>query len=78
MDPYKPFPHTITVYQAARILQVQPATVYAWIRRDEFPHLRLGGRIRIPTARLADMLGISPREVVDGLGLTDLPADQSR
>ena len=63
-----PVPPTITVHQAARALQVQPATVYAWIRNDEFPHLRLGGRIRIPTARLADLLGITPREIVDGLG----------
>jgi excisionase family DNA binding protein len=62
-----PVPPTITVHQAARVLQVQPATVYAWIRADEFPHLRLGGRIRIPTARLADLLGISPREIIDGL-----------
>jgi excisionase family DNA binding protein len=68
-----PIPPTITVHQAARVLQVQPATVYAWIRADEFPYLRLGGRIRIPTARLADLLGISSREVVDGLSVTGIP-----
>jgi excisionase family DNA binding protein len=60
-------PPTLTVYQAARAMQVTPATVYAWIRDDEFPHLRLGGRIRIPTAKLADMLGITPQELTDGV-----------
>ena len=63
-----PVPPTITVHQAARALQVQPATIYNWIRADEFPHLRLGGRIRIPTAKLADLLGVTPREIIDGLG----------
>jgi excisionase family DNA binding protein len=62
-----PVPPTITVHQAARALQVQPATVYAWIRADEFPHLRLGGRIRIPTAKLAEMLGIASQQLIDGI-----------
>ncbi len=60
-------PLTITVHQAARALQVQPATVYNWIRDGEFPYVRLGGRIRIPTAKLADLLGITSGEIVDGL-----------
>ena len=66
MNTNTPVPPTITVHQAARALQVQPATIYTWIRNDEFPHLRLGGRIRIPTAKLADLLGITPQEVVNG------------
>lgn len=61
-------PLTITVHQAAEALQVQPATVYAWIRNGEFPHVRLGGRIRIPTAKFAEMLGVTPEELVKGLG----------
>lgn len=56
-------PLTITVHQAARALQVQPASVYSWIRDDEFPHLRLGGRIRIPTAKLAEMLGMTVEDL---------------
>ena len=44
-------------------MKVTPATVYAWIRDDEFPHLRLGGRIRIPTARLAEMLGVTVEDL---------------
>jgi excisionase family DNA binding protein len=72
-----PIPPTITVHQAAHVLQVQPATVYNWIRADEFPHIHLGGRIRIPTAKLADLLGISSREVVEGLDQTSSPTDRS-
>ena len=60
-------PPTITVHQAAHALQVQPSTVYSWVRADELPHLRLGGRIRIPTARLAELIGISPAELVETL-----------
>lgn len=60
-------PLTITVHQAAEALQVQPATVYAWVRDDEFPHLRWGGAIRIPTAKLAEMLGVTPKELAKGL-----------
>lgn len=67
MHQHTPVPPTITVHQAARVLQVQPATVYAWIRADEFPHIRLGGRIRIPTAKLASLLGITSQEIADGL-----------
>jgi len=54
---------TITVHQAAEALQVQPATIYAWIRDDELPHLRLGGGIRIPTAKLAEMLGVTVEDL---------------
>jgi excisionase family DNA binding protein len=61
-------PLTITVHQAAEALQVQPATVYAWVRADEFPHVRLGGRIRIPTAKLADLLGVTSQQLAEGLG----------
>ncbi len=60
-------PPTLTAYEAARLMKVTPATIYAWIDNGEFPHLRLGGRIRIPTAKLADLLGITPQQVADGL-----------
>jgi excisionase family DNA binding protein len=56
-------PLTITVHQAARALQVQPATIYNWIRDDEFPSIHLGGRIRIPTAKLAEMLGMTVEDL---------------
>ncbi|MCH8984257.1 MAG: helix-turn-helix domain-containing protein, partial [Acidobacteria bacterium] len=44
------YPPAISVHEAARILQVTPATAYSWVRNGELPSVRLGGRIRIPTA----------------------------
>jgi excisionase family DNA binding protein len=57
-------PLTISVHEAAEALGVVPATVYAWVRAGEIPSLRLGGRIRIPTGKLADLLGVEPEELV--------------
>jgi len=48
----------LSVPEAARLLGVTPATAYSWIRSGDLPHIRLGGRIRVPTALLAEMLGL--------------------
>jgi len=56
-------PPAISVHEAARILQVTAATVYSWVRNGEIPSIRLGGRIRIPTARLAELLGVTVEEL---------------
>jgi excisionase family DNA binding protein len=61
------FPVTLTVAETARILDVAPATMYAWIRHDEIPSLRLGGRVRVPTARLADLVGVDPADLANHL-----------
>jgi excisionase family DNA binding protein len=58
---------TLTVREAASLMKVTPATIYAWVRADELPYLRLGGRIRIPTAKMAALLGITPHDLVDSL-----------
>ena len=57
------YPPAISVHEAARIFQVTPATAYLWVRNGELPSIRLGGRIRIPTARLADLLGVTVEEL---------------
>ena len=57
------YPPAISVHEAARIFQVTPATAYAWVRNGEIPSIRLGGRIRIPVARLADLLGVTVEEI---------------
>jgi excisionase family DNA binding protein len=61
------FPLTLSVADAAHILDVVPATLYQWVRDDELPSLRFGGRIRIPTAKLADILGVSPTDLASQL-----------
>ena len=60
-------PPTISVHQAARLLGVTPPTAYAWVRSNEIPSLRLGGRIRVPSARLADLLGMTLDELARSL-----------
>jgi excisionase family DNA binding protein len=61
------FPVTLSVADTAQILDVVPATIYQWIRADELPNLRFGGRVRIPTAKLADLLGVSPADLAEQL-----------
>jgi len=65
------FPVTLSVAETARILDVTPATMYSWIRHNEIPSLRLGGRVRIPTARLADLVGVDPADLANHLVTRD-------
>lgn len=68
------YPPAISVHDAARIFQVTPATAYAWVRNGELPSIRLGGRIRIPTARLADLLGVTVEELASSGPLSKITA----
>ena len=52
------FPATLSVSQAAELLDVVPTTMYKWIESGDVPAVRFGGRLRVPTARLADLLGL--------------------
>lgn len=58
---------TLSAYEAAKALGVTPATVYEWCRNDEIPHMRLGNRLKIPTAKLAELLGLRPEELVEAI-----------
>ncbi|HXH05386.1 MAG TPA: helix-turn-helix domain-containing protein [Vicinamibacterales bacterium] len=44
-------PLTYTVEEAAQLCQLSPDAVYEACRRGEFPHVRIGRRIRIPRRR---------------------------
>jgi excisionase family DNA binding protein len=57
------FPLTLSVAETAYILDVVPATVYQWVRDDEVPSLHFGSRVRVPTAKLADLLGVTPMDL---------------
>lgn len=50
---------TISVERAAAILGIGRDTAYLCVRSAEIPSIRLRGRIRIPTAALAGMLGVA-------------------
>ncbi len=61
---------TLTVSEAAKLLGVAPATVYAAVKRGELPAIRIGDRILIPELGLRRLL-----EPADPL---DRPAAASR
>lgn len=42
----------LTVPEAARVLRVAPATLYAWCRQRRIPHVRLGDRIFLDAAAI--------------------------
>lgn len=49
---------TLTVTEVAQILRIHRDAAYDAIHRSDIPSLRVGRTIRIPTARLADLLGL--------------------
>ena len=77
-------PATLGVLGAARLLGISRATAYTLIRQGQFPCpvFRCGGRYKIPTAHLLDLLGLSPAPerripVADRTTAHDMP-DPSR
>lgn len=50
---------TMSVAQAARLLGISTRSAYRAVDAGQIPSIRLGRRIRVPTAKLHDMLGIS-------------------
>ena len=57
MEP-TPHPLTLTVEQAAKVLGIGRSTAYELVHTGAIPSLRLGRRIVVPAAKLADQLGI--------------------
>lgn len=53
---------TVSVDEAARILNVGRSTAYAAARDGSLPTLRLSHRLLVPTAKLLAMLGVEERE----------------
>ena len=47
---------SITVEEAGQLLGLSRTSTYAAIRRDEIPHVRVGGRIIVPTSALLRLL----------------------
>ncbi|WP_026425756.1 helix-turn-helix domain-containing protein [Actinokineospora inagensis] len=56
-----------TVREAAKILRVDPATLYRAIREDGFPALRVRSRYVVPSAALDKLIA----EAADTGGLVD-------
>jgi excisionase family DNA binding protein len=51
-------PLTLTVEQTAKLLGIGRSTAYELVRTGDIPSLRLGRRIVVPIAQLADRLGV--------------------
>lgn len=54
----EPLPPVLSVPQAARLLRMSLRATYRAVENDAIPHLRIGRRIAIPTAKLLDQLGL--------------------
>jgi len=69
-------PAFYTVREAARILRVDPATVYRAIREDAFPAVRVRTRYVVPAAALQKLV----TEAAESGGCVDVarPASQRR
>ena len=51
-------PLTLTVEQAGRLLGIGRSTAYEIVASGDLPSIRLRRRIVVPTARLAERLGV--------------------
>ena len=58
-----PLPPTISVEEAGELLGISRRSAYRAASTGELPVLRLGRRLLVPTARLLELLGMSPDHV---------------
>jgi excisionase family DNA binding protein len=57
-------PATIGVEKAGRLLGISRGSAYEAARTGELPTIRFGRRLLVPTARLAQMLGVEPEQLL--------------
>jgi excisionase family DNA binding protein len=50
---------TCSVEELGRVFGISKNPAYEAVKRGDFPSIRVGGRIRIPTAPLRQMLGLA-------------------
>lgn len=58
MENHIDHPLTVTVEQAAKLLGIGRSTAYELVHTGDIPSLRLGRRIVVPAAQIADRLGM--------------------
>jgi excisionase family DNA binding protein len=56
-------PLTLTVDQTARLLGISRSTAYELVQTGELECLRLRRRVVVPTARVAEWLGVTVSDV---------------
>jgi excisionase family DNA binding protein len=62
------YPVTITVEEAAELVGMSRSAAYRAAARGQLPTVRLGRRLRVPTAKFLSMLGLEPEP---GVALAD-------
>jgi excisionase family DNA binding protein len=55
-------PVTMTVEETARLLDISRGAAYRAVAAGQIPTIRIGRRLLVPTARLLEMLGITPAQ----------------
>lgn len=58
-------PPTISVQQAGQLLGIGRNAAYQAAAKGELPILRIGHRLRVPTARLLELLGVGDHDRQD-------------
>lgn len=67
-------PLTLTVEQTARLLGISRSTAYELVQTGELECLRLRRRVLVPTAHIAEQLGVTVSDVWAALSSTRSPA----
>lgn len=63
MENHIDHPLTVTVEEAAKLLGIGRSTAYELIHTGDIPSLRLGRRLVVPVAQIADQLGLSHDDI---------------
>lgn len=63
--PLKDLPPTINVQQAGELLGISTRSAYRAAAKGELPAFRVGRRLLVPTARVLDLLGLTPDEAAE-------------
>jgi excisionase family DNA binding protein len=66
IDEARRLPTEVTVPQAGELLGVSPRRAYELAEAGVLPVLRYGRALRVPSAKLLDLLGIQPEGGGDG------------
>jgi excisionase family DNA binding protein len=67
---------TLTVEEAARVLGIGRSTAYEAVRCGQIPAMRLGRRAIVPTAWLAQQLGVTVEAVSTAAGHSEQLSDK--
>lgn len=54
---------TLTVEEAATLLNLSKNSVYAAVKEGVIPSIRAGRRVLVPTAKLVDLLGLAQVDI---------------